>query len=71
MNNEIETTRIDGKDKYDISFKIAEIVGMENGIVMVNEKNYSNSVTMSSVAASMGMPLVLVPNTIDNVFQKY
>ena len=70
MDKQIETTRIDGKDKYDISFKIAEMVGMGNGIVMVNEKNYSDSITMSSVAASMGMPLILVPNVIDSAFQK-
>lgn len=66
----IEITRIDGKDKYDTSFKIAEIVGVENGIVMVNEKNYSDSITISSIAASKGMPLILVPKTIDSDFQK-
>ncbi|APM40021.1 cell wall-binding repeat-containing protein [Clostridium kluyveri] len=66
----IEITRIDGKDKYDTSFKIAEIVGVENGIVMVNEKNYSDSITMSSIAASKGMPLILVPKTVDSTFQK-
>ncbi|WP_368488203.1 cell wall-binding repeat-containing protein [Clostridium sp. BJN0013] len=66
----IQITRIDGKDKYDTSFKIAEMVGMENGIVMVNEENYSDSITICSIAASKGMPLILVPKIIDDAYEK-
>lgn len=70
IDDGIEVTRIDGKNECDISFKIAEIVGVKNGIIMVNDQDYVDSVAISSIAASKGMPLILVPKIVNDAYKK-
>ncbi|MFL0194916.1 cell wall-binding repeat-containing protein [Clostridium sp. WILCCON 0269] len=65
----IEVKKIVGKDKYDISFQVAKMVGTDNGMVLVNGESCTDAVTISSIAAAKGMPLILVPDTADSIYK--
>ena len=55
-------TRIGGADRYETSAKIADQLGVRSGtpVVLVTGENYPDGLSVSSVAAQMQMPILLV-----------
>lgn len=56
----IETDRIDGKDRYSIEIQVAKRVGTSNGIIVVSEEDFSDALSVASIAAEDSMPIILV-----------
>ncbi len=57
-------TRIAGADRYATSAKIADQLGVKTGtpVVLVSGENYPDALSVSSVAAEMQLPILLVEN---------
>ncbi len=55
-------TRIGGTDRYETSAKIADQLGVRSGtpVVLVTGENYPDGLSVSSVAAKMQLPILLV-----------
>ncbi|WP_443613700.1 cell wall-binding repeat-containing protein [Acididesulfobacillus acetoxydans] len=55
-------TRLGGADRYETSVKIAGQLGVGSGtpIVLVNGENYPDALSISSIAAQMQLPILLV-----------
>lgn len=54
-------TRISGTDRYDISRKVAELVGVKNGIVIAGNLNYPDILSMANIASIKAMPILFSP----------
>ncbi|NMM62000.1 2',3'-cyclic-nucleotide 2'-phosphodiesterase [Clostridium sp. P21] len=54
-----EVKRIYGKDRFETSVNIAKEVGIKDKAILVNGYNYPDALSVSSVAASKGMPIIL------------
>jgi 2',3'-cyclic-nucleotide 2'-phosphodiesterase/3'-nucleotidase len=54
-----EVKRIYGKDRFETSVNIAKEVGITDKAIFVNGYNYPDALSVSSVAASKGMPILL------------
>lgn len=68
----IEVERVAGKDRYDTSIEIAKRVGVTNGIVLTTGDDFTDALTMAPIAASKGMPIILVPkNGITTEIKNY
>ncbi|MHB1404643.1 MAG: cell wall-binding repeat-containing protein [Desulfitobacteriaceae bacterium] len=67
-------TRLAGADRYETSVRIAEQLAVKAGtpVVLVSGDNYPDALSISSVAALMQMPVLLVPKDgiSDSVRQK-
>lgn len=55
----VTATRISGKDRYETSVKIAEMLGAENGIAVASSENFPDALSMAPIAAKMQMPILL------------
>ncbi|MBM7869898.1 putative cell wall-binding protein [Clostridium pascui] len=55
----VTTTRLSGKDRYETSVKIAEMLGTENGIAVASSENFPDALSMAPIAAKMQMPILL------------
>lgn len=53
--------RICGINRYETSLKIAQEVGIKNGIVITNGTNFADAISIASIAAEKEMPVLLVP----------
>lgn len=54
-----EVKRIYGKDRFETSVNIAKEVGIKDKAIFVNGYNYPDALSVSSVAATKGMPILL------------
>jgi len=60
---DINVTRIFGNDKYETSIKIAQqITTTPSSIFIATGEDYSDALSVASVAAIKQMPIILVPN---------
>ncbi|AJD92224.1 hypothetical protein JMA_29070 [Jeotgalibacillus malaysiensis] len=59
----IETTRIAGKDRYETSLKIAQEIGVENGITVAMGSNFPDALSIAPIASSKQMPILLSRKT--------
>lgn len=57
----LEVTRIAGQNRYDTSLAVAEEVGLSNGVFVLSGSRFQDALAVSAIAASQGMPLLLVP----------
>lgn len=57
----IELERIAGKDRYATSIEIAKQVGTDKGVVVATGQDFPDALSMAPIAASKGMPIILVP----------
>lgn len=55
----ITSTRLAGKNRYETSIKIAEMLGTENGIAVASSENFPDALSMAPIAAKMQMPILL------------
>lgn len=51
--------RIEGKDRYETAINVAKEIGVKNGVAVAYGYNYADALSISSIAASMGMPIIL------------
>lgn len=58
----INIDRIFGDDRYKTSLKIAEKIGLNNGVVVTNGLGYADALAMASIAATKQMPIILTPS---------
>ena len=71
----IDITRLCGKDRYETSIAIANQVGTNGSIVVTNGFNPYEALSISSIAAKKGMPIILtarkgVPDVIINYLKQ-
>jgi N-acetylmuramoyl-L-alanine amidase CwlD len=57
----IDITRIGGSDRYDTSKKVAEMIGVTNGIIMAANLDFPDPLSIAPIAAMKGMPILLTP----------
>ncbi|NLL52945.1 MAG: cell wall-binding repeat-containing protein [Peptococcaceae bacterium] len=57
-------TRLGGKDRYETALKIAEHLDLKSGtpLVFVNGENFSDALSISSTAAALQYPILLIQN---------
>ncbi|MBC2580174.1 cell wall-binding repeat-containing protein [Clostridium sp. DJ247] len=69
----IKTVRFAGKDRYETALKVAGEIGINsNGICIVNGNDFPDALSISSIAAVNGMPIVLVPkDSLTNELSSY
>lgn len=53
--------RFAGTNRYDTAVKVANTIGTANGIVIANGYVFQDALSVSSIAAKLGMPIILVP----------
>ncbi|TYS59980.1 S8 family serine peptidase [Sutcliffiella horikoshii] len=62
--NDLKSTRISGKTRYDTAVEISKFVAKDNGEVMiVNGKSFPDALSASVEAAKRSMPIVFVEET--------
>ena len=57
----ITFTRIGGSDRYDTSKKVAETIGVDNGIIVATGLNYPDALSIAPIAGIKSMPILLSP----------
>ncbi|WP_373899186.1 cell wall-binding repeat-containing protein [Haloimpatiens sp. FM7315] len=62
VNSAIKIERLQGKDRYATSVKVAEKMGTDK-IVVATGKSYADALSMASIAAEEGMPILLTEKT--------
>lgn len=69
----ITVTRVGGKDRYETSVKIAQLVGSTSGeIAVANGLEFADGLSISSVAAMKNMPILLTSsNELPKVVSDY
>ena len=60
LNPNLIIKRFDGVDRYGTSAKIAEEIGIINGVVIVSGENFPDALSIASIAAAKQMPILLV-----------
>jgi len=55
----IKVTRIGGADRYETALQVAAKLGKSNEIALVNGTNFHDGISIASIAAAKGMPIIL------------
>ncbi len=58
----IKVTRLGGVDRYDTAIQIAGKVGKSNEVVLINSNDFRDGMSIASIAADKGMPIIPVDN---------
>jgi spore germination protein YaaH/putative cell wall-binding protein len=58
-DNNINTIRIGGQDRYETSVKVAEELGENNGIILAYGENFPDALSIAPIAAIKSMPIIL------------
>ncbi|AZV57185.1 cell wall-binding repeat-containing protein [Clostridium sp. AWRP] len=66
-----DTERLGGSDRYETSIKIAKSIGSTDSAVVASGNGYADSLSIAPIAASKGMPILLVgsigiPDVVNN-----
>lgn len=67
----INAVRLSGADRYETSVKVASEIGYSSKVVVASGSNYPDALSIASIAASNGMPILLtdcnkLPDSIKN-----
>ena len=63
----IDITRIGGTDRYDTSKKVAEKLGVSNGIIMATGFDFPDALSIAPIAGIKSIPILLSPkNSMDS-----
>jgi putative cell wall-binding protein len=57
----IQTTRYEGNDRDETSVKVAEQIGTDNGIILTTDSDFTDALSVSSIAAKLQIPIILMP----------
>lgn len=76
ISNGIEVERIEGKNRYETSAKVAEIIGMDKGIFVATGEGFADALGIGPIAANLQIPIVLTPKnnvseSTKNLLKKY
>jgi spore germination protein YaaH/soluble P-type ATPase len=68
----IQSTRIQGQDRYETSAKVAQQIGTSNGVVIAAGENFPDALSIAPIAAAKQMPILLtnanyLPQAIKNI----
>jgi putative cell wall-binding protein/Leucine-rich repeat (LRR) protein len=64
--------RIAGANRYETSLEIAKLLGVSEGIFVVDGGHFGDALTVGPVAASLGMPIILTDKkSFDSKVEKY
>lgn len=63
----VNITRINGSDRYDTSRKVAEIIGVKNGIVMSTGLDYPDALSIAPISGIKAIPILLSPKNSMNL----
>lgn len=55
----IQSTRIQGQDRYETSAKVAQLIGTSNGVVIASGENFPDALSIAPIAAAKQMPILL------------
>ncbi|WP_411681411.1 cell wall-binding repeat-containing protein [Clostridium thailandense] len=55
----IDCERISGNDRYDTSLKVAQYIGINNGIVIASGEDFPDILSIAPMAAIKGIPILL------------
>ncbi|WP_251859951.1 cell wall-binding repeat-containing protein [Clostridium sp. Marseille-Q2269] len=71
----IKVNRIGGQNRYETSSKIANIIGIENGVVLASGEGFADALSIASIAAKNKMPILLttknsLPNETQSILKK-
>jgi len=58
---QIGITRIGGTDRYDTSKKVAETIGVNNGIIMATGLDFPDALSIAPIAGMKSIPILLSP----------
>lgn len=65
-NRGINVTRIGGQDRYETAVDIANQIPLTSGEIAITYGfNFADALSMAPIAAKKGMPLLVVPKTLD------
>lgn len=59
----IKVTRIGGVDRYDTALQVAAKLGKSTEIALVNGTDFHDGISIASIAAAKGMPIILTNNS--------
>jgi putative cell wall-binding protein len=62
----INFTRIGGTDRYDTSKKVAEVMGVDSGIIMATGLDFPDALSIAPIAGIKSMPILLSPKKTMN-----
>jgi spore germination protein YaaH len=63
----IQSTRIQGQDRYETSAKVAQIIGTSNGVAIASGESFPDALSIAPIAAAKQMPILLTnSNTISS-----
>ena len=68
-NMNINTIRVAGKDRYETSLKIANLMGNCNTIFVVGGQNFPDAISIAAIAAKQCAPIILTNK--DNISQEF
>ena len=57
-------TRINGADNYNISMKIAEMIGVKNGIIVTGNLDFAGLLSIAQIAGIKAMPILVSPKNV-------
>ena len=57
----ITCVRLAGQDRYETALKIAQEVGVKQGVFVTNGLNFPDALSIGPIAAALKMPILLVP----------
>lgn len=68
----INCERISGTDRYDTSLKVAQYIGINNGIVVASGEDFPDVLSIAPMAAVKGMPILLTDkHTLNGKIKSY
>jgi putative cell wall-binding protein len=68
----ITVTRLGGNTRYETAIKVAEELGHNGEIAVVTGKNFADTLSMTAIAATKGMPIILTEqNSLPTAVQNY
>jgi putative cell wall-binding protein len=56
----INVNRLSGSDRYETSEKVAQQIGVKNGVILATGSDYADALSASPIASGLQMPIILV-----------
>lgn len=70
--NNIYVERIEGKDRYDTSIKVAKEVGLNNGVFVATGEGFADALGLGTIAGNLQMPIILTAkNSINKSIEEF
>lgn len=66
----IAVIRLAGSDRYETSLKVAQEVGLNQGVFVTTGLDFPDALSVAPIAAAKGMPIILVPPDDFTLLQK-